>query len=269
MTATQSQLLANEFGVASSVEQTHIADTYGSVSNVAFTGQLKAAVESRLGLPVGGGPKIMSVTNAPFFSSTTRNIQTTGATSDAELVLPPRRHADKLVDDFWHYLYPLEPFLDEPDFRKRYEDLFAGNLSGSEERIFISLLNVMFALVTQSYESIEPEQRIDTSATFFNRAWSLLHLPNFNIWDQASIELIDCLLLLTSYLKCTNNPYQTRMVAGTAVLAAQCLGLHRISLLSEYPVAKRKKCRQLWLACLYMDRYGRGATTSQQSWFAV
>jgi hypothetical protein len=212
-------------------------------------------VEARLGLDVGDGPGLISVTNAPFFSSSPRDSRTTGGSSDLDFVLPPRRHADDLLGFFWRHIHPLEPLLEEPLLKSCYDALFAGTLVAVDERLFISLLNVIFALSTQLRESIDLEERNNTSGTYFQRAWNLLHYPNSVIWDHASVEVVQCLLLMTSYLKCTNNPHQTWMVAGSAVLIAQSLGLHRMEQRSDPHNSERRRRRQVWLGCLYMDRY--------------
>lgn len=254
LTPTQTQL-RHCSSRPSSGHQRASSEAFGKVSNFAFTGELKAAVEARLGLCVGGGPGLISVTNAPFFSSGPRNSSTVGGSNDLDYVLPPRRHADDLVGFFWRHIHPLEPLLDESLIQSYYDALFAGTLVAADERLFVSLLNVIFALSTQLRESIDLEERNHTGGTYFQRAWNLIHYPNSVIWDHASLELVQCLLLMTSYLKCTNNPHQTWMVAGSAVLVAQSLGLHRMDQLSDQHISERRRRQQVWLGCLYMDRY--------------
>lgn len=117
----------------------------------------------------------------------------------------------------------------------------------------MSTVNAVFALAVQSQESLDLSTRERLSGRYFGRAHGLLHLP---IWETGSIELIQCLLLMSQYLQCTNKPHQTWMVAGAAVRIAQGLGLHSPELWSAPPQddAAALKCR-VWRACIIMDRY--------------
>ncbi|KAK1995023.1 fungal-specific transcription factor [Colletotrichum falcatum] len=168
---------------------------------------------------------------------------------------------------YWHYVDPLYPFLDRPKFEHSYRALFAGTSIDADERIFASTLNLVFALSTQLSESIPPEQRVSSSQAYFKRAQDLLQ---FSLWDTGSVELIQCLLIMSQYLQSTNNPHQTWMVVGSVVRIAQGLGLHlpetSSGLASE---SERNLVKRIWHGCLLMDRmiaitHGRPAMISDQ-----
>ncbi|KAK2029223.1 hypothetical protein LX32DRAFT_663389 [Colletotrichum zoysiae] len=168
---------------------------------------------------------------------------------------------------YWYYVDPLYPFLDQQKFEHSYRALFAGTTIDADERIFVSTLNLIFALSTQLIESMTPEQRESLSQAYFKRAQNLLQ---FCLWDTGSIELIQCLLIMSQYLQSTNNPHQTWMVVGSAVRISQGLGLHlpetSLELSNE---AERNLVKRIWHGCILMDRmiaitHGRPAMISDQ-----
>ncbi|ROV99970.1 hypothetical protein VMCG_06275 [Cytospora schulzeri] len=199
----------------------------GTSSPGKFACEVTAAIDARLGLPSMKKHCPVPLTDAPLFGSLSPRRQQPVDPSffHADNLLPPRKHADRMVDIYWRYIQPLEPVLDQDRFSRSYQALFDGAELGTDERIFVSTLNTVFALSTQLQESTQPEQREEAGKTFFHRAWSLLR-PETIIWEPGSLELVQCLLLLSRFLQCTNNPHQTWMAVGSAVRIAQSLGLH-------------------------------------------
>lgn len=227
----------------------------GSGSLGAFASDVKAAIDARLGLPSGRTLNLVPMTDAPLFGMLSRPRVTDSTTwSSMDNVLPPRKHADHLMGLYWRHIHILDPFLDQELFTHWYHSLFAGSSLDIDERIFISTLNVVFALSTQLQEDLQPEQRDEASSTYFGRAWTLLH-PELIIWEPGSLELVQCLLLMGRYLQCTSSTHQTWMAVGSAVRIAQSLGLHmpEPSSMPLRPDSRRR--RQLWQCCVFMDRY--------------
>ncbi|KAK1984184.1 hypothetical protein LZ30DRAFT_748053 [Colletotrichum cereale] len=151
--------------------------------------------------------------------------------SQADYVLPTRKQADHLMGLYWYYVDPLYPFLDRQSFEHSYRALFAGTSTDVDERIFVSILNLIFALSTQLIESMTPEQRDSSSQVYFKRAQDLLQ---FSLWDTGSIELIQ----------------------WSVVRIAQGLGLHlhetSLELSNE---SERNLVKRIWHGCLLMDRF--------------
>lgn len=219
---------------------------FGSSSAGSFTNQIKAAIDARL----GSSTESKSVRSTLFRS--TLPLNGSGAGGQADYVLPARKQADHLTDLYWYYVDPLYPFLDRQKFEHSYRALFAGTSLDADERIFVSILNIIFALSTQLIESLPPDQRDSSSQGYFTRAQDLLQL---SLWDTGSIELIQCLLIMSQYLQSTNNPHQTWMIVGSAVRIAQGLGLHlpeTASELSNEP--ERDLVKRIWHGCILMDR---------------
>lgn len=225
-----------------------------------FAREVKDTIDARFGLPAGGKPLLTPMTDAPLFGLLPRRQITDASAYHVDNVLPPRKHADQLVDIYWRYIQPLEPFLEQKRFTSSYEALFVGELIDGDEHdrnstIFVSSLNAIFALSTQIQECMEPKQRDEASDIYFQRAWALLR-PEAILWGPGSLEIIQCLLLMGKYLQCTNNPHQTWMAIGSAVRIAQSLGLHASESASSHcPSSERMLKRQLWQCCVFMDRY--------------
>ncbi|KAK3938461.1 hypothetical protein QBC46DRAFT_292403 [Diplogelasinospora grovesii] len=220
--ASSSSALLQKAEPSDGVEATGV---YTSPNPGGFACEVKAAVDARLGLPVIKKHCPIPMIDAPLFGSLSRRQTVDDSLLHVDNVLPPRKHADHLMDIYWRHIQPLEPILDEDRFSRSYQALFTGGDLEADERIFISTLNTVFALSTQRQESTQPEQREDAGKTFFHRAWSLLR-PETILWEPGSLELVQCLLLMSRFLQCTNNPLQTWMAVGSAVRIAQSLSLH-------------------------------------------
>lgn len=213
---------------------------FGSSSAGSFTRQIKAAMDARFGVPP----------DKPMPPSTShRQGRKAGC---LEYTLPPRRTADRLVGVYWLYADPLYPFLDRKKWEDTYESIFTGTPITSDERIFVATLNAIFALSTQLVESLESDQRDSTSDAYFHKAQELLDL---NLWDPRSLELVQCLLLMSQYLQSSSCPHQTWMVVGAAVRTAQSLGLHLPETSAEVEDGRERELwRRVWYGCVLMDR---------------
>ncbi|KAJ6058316.1 C6 transcription factor [Penicillium canescens] len=172
--------------------------------------------------------------------------------SGMEYELPPRKHADHLVHIYWSFVDPLFPVLNKTSFMRSYGTLFSGIAVDTNERILVSTLNAVFALSIQLQESLKPNQRDRLSGKYFQRAHDLLRL---RIWERGSIELVQCLLVMSQYLQCTDKPHQTWMVVGSAVRIAQSLGFHLPETWASpsNDQGAALSCR-IWQACIAMDR---------------
>ncbi|PVH87582.1 hypothetical protein DL98DRAFT_581591 [Cadophora sp. DSE1049] len=205
------------------------------------------------------------MTDAPLFGSLSYR-QHSDHEHEVENVLPPRRHADHLLNIYWRHLQPLEPIVNEAHFLLLYQAIFAGSLpEGEDERTFLAAVNTIFALATQAEETLQPEQREKASSTYFHRAWSLLR-PEVVIWEPGSLAIVECLLLMSRFLQCTNNPHRTWMVVGSAVRIAQSLGLHiRDAASSGVPGLHAHRRERLWQCCVFVDRaisWAQGRTSN-------
>jgi Fungal specific transcription factor domain len=164
------------------------------------------------------------------------------------LVLPPRRTADHLVDLYFKYVHTLYPYLHEPSFRSQYEKLWTHDSGHEDDPLFYCLLNLVLALGCQF--STLFESSIHSGDTFFNRAKTLL---GFSIFDVGTLQVVQALLLMGSYLQSTNRPNRCWNVLGMGIRVAQGLGLHIER--SSGDLVERETRRRAWWGCVLMDRY--------------
>lgn len=219
-------------------------------------GDINAAVATRLGPPSAERPSLVATTDVPFFGVVLRDPCKGGSIQHGDNVLPLREDADHMVEIYWQYIYPLEPLVYKKTFLQTYHDLFRSTPK-TNQRIFLSTLNAIFALSTQLQASLQPEIREHTSETYFHRAWALLR-PESVIWETGTLDTVQCLLLISRYLQCTNNPYRTWMVVGLAVRMAQSLGLDATEPTAVDARTDEIVLRQhVWRCCVFMDRYAR------------
>ena len=227
----------------------HSSGIYGVATPTEFSTRIRAAIDSRLGLPLVKKPCPVPMVDAALFGQdVSRSQAKTFALQQANNVLPPRRLADELVLSYWQRIEPLEPLLDRERFWDAYETLFTGRDHVVDEKTFVSTVNVIFALSTQLQESLSTEQRESASKTYFHRAWSLIN-PEIILWEEGSLELAQCLLLIARYLQNTPNVYQTRMAITLATQITQSVETTKHL---HGHVARLK--RRIWQCCVSMDR---------------
>ena len=229
----------------------------GAVHGV-FAIEVKAALDAKMGIPPACRKTInlTPMKDAPLFDLRL-GAEPGGDSVDSSSVLPHRRHADHLVDLFWEHIQPIEPILEQALFSRSYDALFAGRPlpGGADERVFLSTLNVVFALATQLREGLPADERNMAGNTYFRRAQAMLRVEAA-LWEPGSIEVVQCLLLMARYLQCSSHLHQTWMTVGIAVRIAQSIGLDRpnsppTDCLGRVPRHFRE---QLWQCCVYVDR---------------
>ncbi|KAJ5679442.1 hypothetical protein N7462_007686 [Penicillium macrosclerotiorum] len=239
---------------------------FGSSSAGSFTAQIKRAIDSRLcqsDTPKQGDGN--TAIPPPINDQVSHNTGLDQAPATS-YVLPLRRQADELVKLYWLYVDPLYPFIDKNQWEYDYNSVFVEQRVMQNERLFLSTLNVIFALSTQLLESITETERESCSKSFFQRAQALL---STNLWELGSLELVQNLLLTSQYLQSTNNSQQTWMVVGSAIRNAQSIGLHLPQTSWGFSDNHQRELkRRVWYGCVLMDRmvsvtHGRPAMISQ------
>ncbi|KAF4237041.1 hypothetical protein CNMCM6457_001651 [Aspergillus fumigatiaffinis] len=190
-----------------------------------FAGEVAAAIDVRAGLVPAATSNLVPFVDAPLFGGLDLHVPYNGLNSATEL--PPRAHADRLVCIYWQYVDPVEPVLSRERFLYGYEATYcqSGALLHAEHDVWLSILNVVFALAVQRQESIPPQQRDEEGNRFFQRAWVLLR-PETILWKPGTLELVQCLMLMNRYLHCTSNQLKTWMTAGLAIRIAQSICCH-------------------------------------------
>lgn len=251
------------FGISTSLRDvdrslsTHDATICGDPDSRGFIHGIKTAIETRFGLPIQKKLAPIPLLDAPLFGENLNRMPPAnqGSLHLIDNALPPRNHADQLVDVYWQYLDPIFSILDRDRFSRSYQLLFSGGELDCDEKIFISTINFVFAWSIQLREKVPPSERIDVSRTFFQRGWSLLR-PETIIWGPGSLELVQCLLLLGTYLSCTSNLHNAYMTVGSATRIALSIGLNLPSNDTALDSCLRWK---VWRQCVWLERYEKRA----------
>jgi hypothetical protein len=218
---------------------------FGGSSTLSFMEGIKAAISSSAQVSP------TDTTTPPSLHPRPRRSQSARIpVNDVDaLVLPPRRTADHLVDLYFKYVHTLYPWLHEPSFRSQYESLWMtpGGTATEDDPLFYCLLNLVLALGCQF--STLFESSIHSGDTFFNRAKTLL---GFSIFDVGTLQVVQALLLMGSYLQSTNRPNRCWNVLGMGIRVAQGLGLHIER--GGGDLVERETRRRAWWGCVLMDR---------------
>ncbi|KAI8640257.1 fungal-specific transcription factor domain-containing protein [Parasitella parasitica] len=243
---------------------------FGSSSAGRFMKQLHDAIDKKTASNGSnhsqGSP---NSANSSFRSSFQRDPQQRRFSTDllSNIVLPPRKVADSLLESYWVYVHTLYPFLHKPSFMKTYSllwDQTGGSINESydlyeseNEPLFQCTLNLVFALGCQLSPDTNESEREVASDVFFQRSKKLLH---FDILEAGSIKVVQALLLMGQYLQCTKLPGRCWIVVGLAIRVAQGIGLH-LERKSENQLDRELR-RRLWGGCIVLDRvismaYGR------------
>lgn len=219
-----------------------------------FADQVAAAIDVRAGLIPATCHQIPLV-DAPLFGDLDLPSQSCPLSSSTEL--PPRAYSDQLIDIYWQHVDPMEPVLDRQHFLENYEKAYSTTMTPlyTDYSIWLGILNVVFALAVQRQENIPLLQRNEEGNRFFQRAWALLPAESM-LWKPASLELVQCLMLMNRYLHCTNNQQKTWMTAGLAMRIAQNMCCHLAEIPSVQGFSDNKALKQkLWASCVALDRY--------------
>ncbi|OOQ82807.1 putative C6 transcription factor [Penicillium brasilianum] len=242
---------------------------FGTSSAAGFMRQIKTAVDRRVSSPDrrSSAPKIALHSSLLTGQRTERTLS-----AAPDYVLPPRRMADRLMEVYWDYVFPLYPFVDSAHMKMEYTRVWQGDPLHYDENMVMCTFNVIFALASKLADFIAPEERETSADAYFSRAKGLLQ---FNLWDTGSAGLIQCLLLMAQYLQSTDYSHQCWICTGLSIRNAQSLGIHLPQTIANLRTpSERQLARKLWHGCVLMDRvismtFGRPAMISKYSSGAV
>ena len=119
-----------------------------------------------------------------------------------EYVLPSRRRADALVLHYWKYVHTLYPYLDKVQTEEDYEKLWTKGGSIADEKSYLCLINVIFALSSQLDDTTPAEDRQKSAHVFYTRARGFL-----DIVETGSVRSVQSMLLLGQYFQATSEPH--------------------------------------------------------------
>ncbi|KAK4647013.1 uncharacterized protein QC761_121810 [Podospora bellae-mahoneyi] len=185
--------------------------------------------------------------------------------------LPLRRHADELVDLYFHRVHRAYPILHQPTFMGQYRQLWepsqtnTGTCSGlcrqkSLVKTFPATVNAVFALASWFAPGPSTEENKVRASGFFNmtQKFDLLEI----IDEEVGIESVQLLLLMGFYLQSTERFSKCWNITGLAIRMAQNMSLHmsahdarKKGLLLCCPSQLEEEMRvRVWYGCVLLDR---------------
>lgn len=178
----------------------------------------------------------------------------------SEIMLLPRRlHADKFVSCYWEFIHPLFPVLHKTTFMEQYQHFWATE-SGSEGRmpfksdkeyaVFVSMLNLVFALGCQFSDLVRDTQKASVAHDFYERSRQSY---NHDWLDSADLPLVQLLLLNGVYLQSTHHANRCWNSIGLAIRVAQILGL-QVKSTNVTSQLQREMRKRIWYTCVNLDR---------------
>ncbi|KAK4199005.1 putative transcriptional activator [Triangularia verruculosa] len=159
--------------------------------------------------------------------------------------LPLRRHADELVELYFHRVHRSYPILHEPTFRSQYRQLWEPSQPNAAS---------WFA------PGPSTEENKARASSFFSmtQKFDLLEI----IDEEVGIESVQLLLLMGFYLQSTERFSKCWNITGLAIRMAQNMSLHltphdarRKGLLLSCPSQLEEEMRvRVWYGCVLLDR---------------
>ena len=167
------------------------------------------------------------------------------------MLLPPRREINRLLQVYRTIHYPIFPLLNFSSLNVDVDTLFQGTTTAIEERTLLCMLNLIFAMSTQSeHETGAPEE--NPADAYFKRGQELLCTDVLHGYSFAQLQTI---LLCAQHLLSSDKPTQCWILVGLSIRIAESLGLDRSSTSNELKtVSERDLARRIWHVCVAMDR---------------
>ncbi|UNI24980.1 hypothetical protein JDV02_010693 [Purpureocillium takamizusanense] len=221
---------------------------FGRSSAGSFLRQINSAIDAQL----GQGQMVASTDLDGVSPMRANNHGARRMKDPRDFVLPQRLVADDLLQCYYDYVWSILPVHDWVAFKATYHLLWTGSLPAVPEATLYCMVNMAFALGSQFSVSIEPDQRREVGQSFWERARKLFG-PHTH--DSASLERVQCMLLMGLYLQSTSDTHECWMTIGSAIRMAQSLGLHLSNAIKKVPGSREVEiARRVWHGCVYMDR---------------
>ncbi|CAL5868861.1 uncharacterized protein PFLUO_LOCUS3088 [Penicillium psychrofluorescens] len=177
--------------------------------------------------------------------------------------LPPEERTWSLIQKYFEKTGQLLPFIHEASFCETYFQMRQDNFK-RVRRTWLGLLNIVLAIATSLHTEgdMPAEKRIQESDIYFQRANGLCDRDSKR---NASLEMVQYLLILGQYLQGTQKSVQAWTTHGLAVSAAFQLGLHSPEANRRFSPLESEIRKRTWYGCILLDRtlsmtFGRPCT---------
>ncbi|KAJ5127534.1 transcriptional regulatory protein GAL4 [Penicillium atrosanguineum] len=180
--------------------------------------------------------------------------------------LPSEDRTWSLIQIYFEKTGQLLPFIHEASFCETYFRMRADNFK-RVRRTWLGLLNIILAISTSLHtESDLPAgKRIEESDIHFQRANGLCDRDSKR---NATLEMVQYLLVLGQYLQGTQKSVQAWTTHGLAISAAFQLGLHSPEANRRFSPLESEIRKRTWYGCILLDRtlsmtFGRPCTVPE------
>ncbi|RMJ09932.1 hypothetical protein CDV36_010438 [Fusarium kuroshium] len=132
-----------------------------------------------------------------------------------------REQQDALLDLYWQGYHAIHPVLDEADFRRHYETLWHNSL-GRKPCPLVDIVMALCIHFGSSYTASDPVALPDQPGYgFYAQSQQLLH----HDLETSSLKTVQCYFLSAIYLLALGQVNSAFMMVGSAIRAAESLGL--------------------------------------------
>ncbi|UKZ96562.1 uncharacterized protein TrAFT101_011345 [Trichoderma asperellum] len=177
--------------------------------------------------------------------------------------LPSEERTWSLIQQYFLKTGQLLPFIHEPSFCKTYVQMKSERFR-AVRRTWLGLLNIILAIAASlsAKDDIPVDKRIQESDIYYQRANGLCDRDSKR---NASLEMVQYLLILGQYLQGTQKSVQAWTTHGLAISAAYQLGLHSPDANQGFSPLECEIRKRTWYGCILLDRtlsmtFGRPCT---------
>ncbi|KAJ5983385.1 hypothetical protein N7481_005484 [Penicillium waksmanii] len=166
--------------------------------------------------------------------------------------LPSEERTWSLIQQYFHKTGQLLPFIHEKSFCETYFQMKKERFR-KVRRTWLGLLNIVLAIAASlsTKGDMPAEKRIQESDVYYQRANGLCDRDSKR---NASLEMVQYLLILGQYLQGTQKSVQAWTAHGLAISAAYQLGLHSPDANRGFPPAECETRKRTWFGCVLLDR---------------
>ncbi|KIW24055.1 uncharacterized protein PV07_09792 [Cladophialophora immunda] len=185
---------------------------------------------------------------SPYEFSVTGSLPTPPNPTAASLELPPKQLADRLLDAYFYRVHRLYPFIHEGTFRSDYEQMWGRKTEASNRPSWLAVLNMLFCFGWEFCDRSNISQP-DNAFVFAARAQSLL-LPE--MLAEASLEVVQALLLICHFLQGTLQVDRCWSLAGLMTHTAISVGLHLNPTALPLTSLEKEMRKRVWWGCILL-----------------
>ena len=107
---------------------------FGSSSAAGFMHQIKTAIDKTISSPDAHSATPNLAVRSSLLSGRHDDLPSDTSYAD-DYVLPPRRTADRLMNVYWDYVFPLYPFVDSTSMKFEYTKVWKGETLQYDEQM--------------------------------------------------------------------------------------------------------------------------------------